>query len=183
MSTDFESDYARYRAGEMDDDERSGFERRVLSDPSLAEEVYADLELEQRMAAPLRTRGRWAVAWPWAVPVAAALAMFMVARGIDRPTTDHAPVWRSGTARVQPLSPRGVVESTPRRFVWRRFPAAGSYRFELLDVEGRVVDSRVTADTFAVRDADEGAAWRVIALDELGTALARSAPVPFTVRR
>lgn len=180
--SDFESLYARYLAGELDEAERAEFERAVLDDPELSAEVYADQAVAQAMrprprAVPARRR------WRWTVPVAVAAAAMALALHLRHPGPETpGPVMRGPVERVHVRGPRGSLPAPPRRFAWLPVEGASSYRVEILDARARVVarlDTRAL-EVEAPRDVPAQGAWRVVAVDSTGREIAASELVGFS---
>lgn len=177
----FEERYARYLAGEMGDEERRAFEQEVADDPELSEEVYADLALGDAVQ-----RGRIAAVprhwWRWVAPLAAA-AIVLLAINLRDPGTPE-PVMRGAADTLEIVAPAGVVADLPARFEWTAVEGAARYRFELLDIDARLLHRTVVDEPFVVLDHDvpPSGTWRVVALDELGSELASSAAIDFEVK-
>lgn len=170
----------RYRAGRMLPEEREAFERDVLADDALAEAFYAAEALESFA----RPRRRVAPPWPGLALAAAFAAVFTAAWwGAGRETPAPGPVRRGDGIAVRTLAPVGALAATPERFAWTRDPSAAGYRFELRDAGGRLVATRVTADT-AIAAADLGAPvppagdWSVVPIASDGA----ERPAPPAVR-
>jgi len=181
---DFDQEYGRYLAGDMTDDERAEFERRVAGDPGLSEEVYADTSLREAMRSTAVVRGpaHW---WRWAAPLAAA-AIIILGINLMQPGDEPAdPVMRGTGQAVELVSPSGALDAVPSRFEWMTVEGAARYRFELLDEQARVVHRAVVSTTFVVMDSGVPASgsWRVEALDDIGQTLGASASVKFEVSR
>jgi hypothetical protein len=185
LTPEQEERLARYRAGGLTPEERAAFEREVAESEVLAEELYAELALEDVRApapartddamrpAPLRARGG---AWLRALPVAAAVIAvsavgWWLARPHDRPGAGD--VLRGGGGEPRLLEPAGALAAPPRWLRWNAVPGADHYRVELFDDSGRGLGTVVTADTaFAIdslahRPLDAGE-WRVVPIEADG---------------
>lgn len=179
---DFDQEYGRYLAGDMTDDERTEFERRVAGDPELSEEVYADTNMQEAMqpAAIVRGPAHW---WRWAAPLAAA-AIIVLGINLMQPGDETAdPVMRGTGQVVELLSPTGTLDAIPSRFEWMAVEGAARYRFELLDGQARVVHRTVVATPFVVMESGvpTDGSWRVEALDDVGQTLGSSSSTSFEV--
>ena len=182
MNERFDQDYARYRGDEMRPGERREFEQRVLSDPELSEEVYADLNVACSLedGRIVRVPNYW---WRWAAPLAAA-AIIVLGINLMQPGDEPAdPVMRGTGQVIELVSPTGALDAIPTRFEWIAVEGAARYRFELMDDQARVVRQAVVATNFVIVDAGVPTigSWRVEALDDLGQAVGSSSSASFEV--
>lgn len=174
----------RYRAGRMRREEREAFERDALADDALAEALYAAEALEWFG----RPRRRATLPWRGLALAAAFVGVFAAAWwwGAGRETPAPGPVRRGEDAAARPLAPAGALAAPPESFAWTRDPSATGYRFELRDADGRLVATRVTADT-VIAAADLGGAlpargdWSVVPLAADGSERPAAPAVRFSV--
>lgn len=167
---------AAYLAGAMSREERAAFEAETVSDPDLADELYAAQSLDAALedaapdAATARERPREATvstapsatprrrirperlwhrgAWPVVLPLAAVVALVvLLPRWLGDGPPPADPVFRGEEAAITGLAPRGGVAELPDRFVWTSDSLAVRYRFELFDASGRLVHTAVVTDT------------------------------------
>ena len=180
MNEKFEQDYPRYVGDEMPKKERQEFERQVVSDPELAEEMYADLNVASKLerGEVVKLSPRW---WRWAAPLAAAALILVAVNLLGPEVNETGPVMRGSDSVIELVAPAGLVDALPKRFEWQNVEGATRYRFELLDESARVLVREVVAGTFVVVDTGVPArgAWRVVALNDLGEELAASAPTGY----
>ena len=118
MNEKFEEDYPRYVGDEMPEKERREFERQVVSDPELAEEMFADLNVASKLerSEVVKLAPRW---WRWAAPLAAA-ALILVAVNVWGPEINETgPVMRGSASVVELVAPVGLVDALPVRFEWQ----------------------------------------------------------------
>ena len=117
---------------------------RVLSNPVTARELRFFGELASQTP-PARSRRM--------MPLALAATLLLSAGAVTvwtltRPPVDQVRGEPSGFALVEPGREATVARGT--RFVWRSAPGAASYRLELVDGEGNLAFSAMTADTAVV---------------------------------
>lgn len=184
---------AAYVAGELPDAEARAFEDEILSDPALAEELYADANLAAALAAAARRKGKVVPMRPWVrrhlkvvVPLAAAaMALFvLVPRGGNDETADET-FRGDGSARL--LSPVGAIDGPPASFTWTRDVGAALYRMELYDETAELRFRATTAETTLVIPEGELAGppfrsgyWKVVPMT--GAGVERPGPPPASIR-
>jgi hypothetical protein len=188
-----------YIEGRLDAGERARLEEEILRDDALARALYSRVGLRAvlgRSVPSERTRGgsgrvvasdrrRWLARV--ALPLAAGLALAILAPRILGPLLDGEGPVRGDGARPVGLSPKGALASSPTRFVWTRAHAAAKYRFELYDDSAHVLFQATTGDTtLAIPDgaiewtSARAATWRVVALTAVGVELSTSKPLAFS---
>ncbi len=172
------------------------FEREVLADSKLSDEIYAALELEDALAEAaagaqsslLPIRRTWAVGL-----LAAMLAFVLLMPQLQEPGADLPPRLRGAgdTGSAIGIEPLGELSHFPRFFRWH--PAhpdqKSRYRWELYDDQSRRRDIAVVADTILARDAGMTPAdsvgtwlWLIIELKPDGHEGPTSAANQFTVK-
>jgi hypothetical protein len=175
----------RYLAGEMPERERVEFERKIVENPELSEQLYADSQIRVALEAAAEEKRRAREPAPtsesrpwWHLPVlrwgvpAVAVAIVAIFAIVDRGPNGPTPreVFRGAEAGFVALSPRGDVGEPPTRFVWTSHPGAVQYRFELFDAASNRVHTSVTADTtvqvFVTGPAASEGFWTVTPLDQ-----------------
>ncbi len=178
------------------------FERDVLSDSELADEIYAAVELAEALSEAadqgiLESHPQRVLLpqhWAWATGlVAAMLAFFLLLPQFQEPGGDLPPRLRSAgdTGSAVGYEPLGELTHFPRYFSWH--PANPSldsrFRWELYDAQARRRGIAVVADSTLVRDASMAPAdsigtwlWLVIELKPDGQEGPTSAAVKFTVK-
>lgn len=135
---------AGYLDGDLPDEERTRVELHLASCAECRAELADIRQLQRR-----QRRRRLAVLLP-----AAAAAALVVALALPRPAT--TPLSVRGAARaataLTPMSPApdAEVAATQLRFVWTSAGSGASYTLTLQKLEGGVVWTSTTADTFTV---------------------------------
>lgn len=184
---------ADYRSGALSADERRRFEKDVLERDDLAEELYADLALENRMEAagaggatkvvPISRMRRITT---WAVPLAAAAALLIVfAQRAERGDTQEAGLRGSAdTPELRLTEPETLTLGSPLQ--WTAVEGAASYRVEVSHENGEILWRHTARGTSAIVQGDSlvaGPAFcSILALDENGFALGTSSPRRVLIR-
>jgi len=185
---------AAYVAGKLPDAEAKSLEEEILSDPALAEELYADANLTAALDAAAERRREKVVPWrSWVgrhlrivVPLAVAATAMLVLLPRGEKTGPGDETFRSeGTARL--LAPVGAIDGNPSTFTWSRDEGAALYRMELYDEEAELRFRATTAET-TLTVPDEAWAgrpfvagyWKVVPMTAAG--VERPGPPPVSIR-
>ncbi|MEZ5063705.1 MAG: hypothetical protein R3B81_03170 [bacterium] len=172
-----------YLAGTLSEEERADFERRLLADDELADELYAEGALDDAFrrarevtggapskVVPLATRRL--SPWLIALPLAAAIALVAIPMA-RRDSPAPAESTMRGSSGIQVTEPVGDV-TTLGRFAWTGFPGAVSYEIVIRDATGRDLWTGHTTTTSIVPPPDAlppslvGGSWTVRAVDSHG---------------
>ena len=198
MNDEYTEKRERWLAGE-EDSQTEQFERDVLGDPALADEIYAAIELKEalgeaaiqiRIERVSNTRKRL-LAWTTCL-AAAVMAFVLVLPEFQNPIPEVSPRLRGSgeLGSVVGIEPSGEIDHFPRNFSWR--PANGeqnsSYRWELYDAKAMRRAVAVVSDTTIFREANLTPAdsvgtwlWLVVELKSNGLEGATSPAIHFSV--
>jgi len=179
-----------YRAGAMSREEQRAFEREILTQPSLAQDLYEAEGIDLALAAARRSPRRIPRRLLLPVAAAALLLVALLPRLARNPVLEPAPTFRGSETELVALAPTGELSGEELHFRWTRFEGANSYRVEIFDGESKQVLERSAADTLLTVRSEElasltgaGGFWRVIALGALDSVLATSAPAPLRIHQ
>jgi len=186
LSETDEAALARYRAGEMDDPERTEFERRLAGDDLLADAMYAEESLDSLSNRPVVRRRRSALVY--VLPAAAVVLLALFISQWRRSLAPDEEVLRGSASAIELLEPIDEIDAPPSRFRWTADAGAERYRVEIYDERGSLLNTALVAGS-SVSAAELGAAgllageWRVVPIDDEGFERAASARARYRVRR
>ncbi len=182
--------------------ESESFEREILSNEELAQEIFAAVELSEALteAADLdvSTNTTRPVAssrrFVWVTGLVAAMLAFVIfLPQFQNPGTDLPLRLRGagGAGAAVGFEPKGELTHFPRHFSWHPTESKSGlrYRWELYDDQAHRISVAVVSDTTLIRGAGKVPAdslgtwlWLVVELLPNGLEGATSAAVQFTVK-
>ncbi len=178
------------------------FEREVLHDPDLADDIYSALELNEALReAVAQNRSRHNTGQTsrfrnlaWATGLVAAMLAFVLIFPQMQDDGSEIPLrLRSagGSGAAVCTSPVGVLNHFPKEFTWHPADpdAKSRYRWELFDSKAKRRAVAIVADTTLVRLAAQTPAdsagtwlWLVVELKSNGLEGSTSSAAEFTVK-